>query len=1085
MNQYPAKPMMDQMAQHGRYGDSMLVHMNPIEVAGIASLSPTGSLTTNPVTGQPEAFLPLLFGALGGALKLGALGTGVLTGVGTAAVTGDLKRGLISGLTAGLASPLGEGIGSLFESAPDVADTANAVTAGAEAAAGATDVVTSGLDAGTAVADGANLIQASTEVPMAGGPTILSDIGPDGGPMPFTDITPQSTITRAPISTGVPDYVARTPNMSDAIFGRGEGIAQAGLGKLGGMGQFVAASTGQSMLEQMDVQEDFERAARDRMAEGERKRAEAYADLQSGYRAAQPGVMGGPSPYRSEMSRRTANYGLPGMYAAGGGQMPSMAEGGEVPGYFAGGTLKDLYKTIYDGLKASGDETVANLTFEQFLATFLQGGGAGTGTGTDTDGANTSANSEIYEQRIQELMAEGMTREEAIQNQNNAIAQGYDLNNDGAVFDQEFRKAKYIKETPLSQQIKPTEEEAAVLDYASTSRGTALYPRQQAILEGYYDRYERRRQIREGIGPKEEETDLSGIFNPATFGYLGQGLAGIDPVSIQQGLRGKYAVAPPRDYRPGFEQEFSYYQDDPDAVYVGTRAYRPGAGGVNQGQEQSPYFDPILDRGAYKNKIAEWYKTLASYGLGTGPSIDPPDPEPTPTLPPDFDVDTDPVHVGWYWNAPIGQPGGEWVKLYGGQAVSSIYSTSSGTTKPSSPPSWVSVGDPDVEVSPTPDFGVDPVATTNPTTTPTTNPTTTPATNPGTPSSGYVDPVQAALDYVPSAGEYAGAAQYGAIDPFLHGRRGMTSGKQFLMGSRQDVGMDDFLSALQQAEGQYGQGMTYDPARGLFSNISEEELARHREAQSVPFGVSPDQMTFVEQSRAKMMGNRQLLGKQQVAIGDRMYFLDDGNVSSYQYQDTPYESTPSFRPFRAGGISNLPEEPKSAPPKRSGTVALKTPLGEVQTPAGGIAEVDNQFSATPSVEEIEILSQAVLGRGKDPEASDAIRAAFINKYGNEVFAMVREMILKSVMPNAQTEGMINGNGSGMDDKVPGMIGDQQPVAVSPGEFIVPADVVSDLGDGSSDAGSEELYAMMDRVRRARGGNGDQPPAINARKSMPA
>ena len=51
----------------------------------------------------------------------------------------------------------------------------------------------------------------------------------------------------------------------------------------------------------------------------------------------------------------------------------------------------------------------------------------------------------------------------------------------------------------------------------------------------------------------------------------------------------------------------------------------------------------------------------------------------------------------------------------------------------------------------------------------------------------------------------------------------------------------------------------------------------------------------------------------------------------------------------------------------------------------------------------------------------------------------------------------------MDDKVPGMIGDQQPVAVSPGEFIVPADVVSGLGDGSTDAGVEELHGMMDRV----------------------
>jgi hypothetical protein len=69
--------------------------------------------------------------------------------------------------------------------------------------------------------------------------------------------------------------------------------------------------------------------------------------------------------------------------------------------------------------------------------------------------------------------------------------------------------------------------------------------------------------------------------------------------------------------------------------------------------------------------------------------------------------------------------------------------------------------------------------------------------------------------------------------------------------------------------------------------------------------------------------------------------------------------------------------------------------------------------------------------------------------------------------------------------VPGMIGDQQPVAVSPGEFIVPADVVSGLGDGSSDAGADELYAMMERVRKSRGGNGDQPPAIDARRAMPA
>ena len=86
MPQPPMQAMADQMAQQGRFGDSMMVHMNPIEVAGIASLSPTGQLTTNPMTGQPEAFLPFLaplLGSLAGSTLLtgstlgGILGTGL------------------------------------------------------------------------------------------------------------------------------------------------------------------------------------------------------------------------------------------------------------------------------------------------------------------------------------------------------------------------------------------------------------------------------------------------------------------------------------------------------------------------------------------------------------------------------------------------------------------------------------------------------------------------------------------------------------------------------------------------------------------------------------------------------------------------------------------------------------------------------------------------------------------------------------------------------------------------------------------------------------------------------------------------
>ena len=129
-----------------------------------------------------------------------------------------------------------------------------------------------------------------------------------------------------------------------------------------------------------------------------------------------------------------------------------------------------------------------------------------------------------------------------------------------------------------------------------------------------------------------------------------------------------------------------------------------------------------------------------------------------------------------------------------------------------------------------------------------------------------------------------------------------------------------------------------------------------------------------------------------------------------------------------------------------------------------------------------MVAAAVLGRLENP---DAIIDMFVRKYGPEMFQQVRNTVLRSVAPQAQTEGMIRGQGSGMDDRVPGMIGDQQPVAVSPGEFIVPADVVSGLGDGSSDAGAEKLDQMMDRVRMARGGTTKQAPSINAEGIMPA
>jgi hypothetical protein len=80
---------------------------------------------------------------------------------------------------------------------------------------------------------------------------------------------------------------------------------------------------------------------------------------------------------------------------------------------------------------------------------------------------------------------------------------------------------------------------------------------------------------------------------------------------------------------------------------------------------------------------------------------------------------------------------------------------------------------------------------------------------------------------------------------------------------------------------------------------------------------------------------------------------------------------------------------------------------------------------------------------------------------------------------------LQGPGDGMSDSIPGVIGDVQPARLADGEFVVPADVVSGIGNGSTDAGSRQLYAMMDKIREARTGRTKQAPEINPRRMMPA
>ena len=84
--------------------------------------------------------------------------------------------------------------------------------------------------------------------------------------------------------------------------------------------------------------------------------------------------------------------------------------------------------------------------------------------------------------------------------------------------------------------------------------------------------------------------------------------------------------------------------------------------------------------------------------------------------------------------------------------------------------------------------------------------------------------------------------------------------------------------------------------------------------------------------------------------------------------------------------------------------------------------------------------------------------------------------------------LLRGPGDGVSDSIPAVIGKKQPARLADGEFVVPARIVSELGNGSTEAGARKLYAMMDRIQKARGktvGKGKVAKNSRAEKYLPA
>jgi hypothetical protein len=115
-----------------------------------------------------------------------------------------------------------------------------------------------------------------------------------------------------------------------------------------------------------------------------------------------------------------------------------------------------------------------------------------------------------------------------------------------------------------------------------------------------------------------------------------------------------------------------------------------------------------------------------------------------------------------------------------------------------------------------------------------------------------------------------------------------------------------------------------------------------------------------------------------------------------------------------------------------------------------------------------------------------VLAAFVSKYGEDALRDLVDKVESGDMEATAeaSRGQLRGPGDGMSDMIPASVGGNSDVLLSDGEYIVPADVVPGLGNGSSDAGSKQLDEMMARVRQQRTGSKDQAKQIKAQEAMP-
>ena len=342
------------------------------------------------------------------------------------------------------------------------------------------------------------------------------------------------------------------------------------------------------------------------------------------------------------------------------------------------------------------------------------------------------------------------------------------------------------------------------------------------------------------------------------------------------------------------------------------------------------------------------------------------------------------------------------------------------------------------------------------------------------------------------------AAGLGALGSGFAGGGGFNF-KRGLMGGMTAYGLSNLYAGMQAASGAPGAGSTVSGSGPMELGVTGTELA--------PSTVAQTGLTVPPGAAGADIGSQIMAGDFSNAASTIGQNIGEGVSSAYNTVTNPntYSGFGDQMSNAGQGIKNLTGLGETTLSSADAATAFgnKAGIGSAMAAYGGVtgqAALDEYDEAKLQAElaaaENDQQRAAIMARIEDGRrrAEEAVRNnPYMFAYGGPVddeagFDDFNDYMgggIASMAKGGMAPRFLSGGGDGMSDGIPATINGKQPARLADGEFVIPADVVSHLGNGSSKAGAKQLYSMMDKVRSARTGNKKQGKQINPAKYMPA